>query len=169
MIVVLECKSQDRWPMKGATSDQKAFKGPRPRGQYVPNEVSTICPQRQSSFYPRQKKSNNGRTWKAFHHPSQGQRTLPPQRPLHQLERPSSQECWKHPHLPRGLTPPSFCLVSCHLSDCCHWKKGVILEYPGYFLPAAKRQVKWWRRFMLLLFFLGLLLFFALLTPGWFF
>ena len=89
-------------------------------------------------FLPKTEENcNNGRTWKVFHHPSQGQRTLPQQRPLHQLERTSFQECWKHPRLPRGLTPPSFCLVSYHLSDCCHWKKGVILEYPGYF-PALK-------------------------------
>ena len=47
------------------------------------------------------------------------------------------------------------------------------LNICSVFLPAAKRQVMGWRRFMLLLFilflFLGLLLFFALLTPDWIF
>ena len=92
-------------------------------------------------FLPKTEENcNNGRTWKVFHHPSQGQRTQPQQRPLHQLERTSFQECWKHPRLPRGLTPPSFCLVNYHLSDCDHWKKGVILEYPGPF-----PMLKWMR------------------------
>ena len=98
-------------------------------------------------FLPKTEENcNNGRTWKVFHHPSQGQKTLPQQRPLHQLERTSFQECWKHPRLPRGLTPPSFCLVSYHLSDCDHWKKGVILEYSGPFPNVEMNEINAYKR-----------------------